>query len=261
MNLRCVFPILMLAANVFGQLAPPNAAGVSMGHIHLYVSDVAAQQTFWTTMMGGAPVANGKLDMIQLPGVMILLRKAETPGGPEGSVVNHFGLVWKDLPAALAKWKAAGLKIEQGDNPNQGYVNAPDGIRVEFFGDPTLKTPVAMHHIHLYPQDVAAMQAWYVRVLGGVPGKLAGSIDSVDLPGVSLWFSKSDTKLLPTAGRSLEHIGFEVKNLPEFLERLAAMGIQPDVPIRPSNFSPKLRVAFISDPWGTKMEITEGLAP
>jgi catechol 2,3-dioxygenase-like lactoylglutathione lyase family enzyme len=266
MNLRCVFPILMLAANVFGQLASPNAAGVSMGHIHLYVSDVAAQQTFWTTMMGGVPVANGKLDMIQFPGVMILLRKADTPGGPEGSIVNHLGLVWKDLPAALAKWKAAGLKIEQGGTPNQGYVNAPDGIRVEFFGDPTLKTPVAMHHIHLYPQDVAAMQAWYVKVLGGVPGKHTqgsspGLIDSVDLPGVSLWFSKSDTKLLPTAGRSLEHIGFEVKNLPEFLERLAAMGIQPDVPIRPSNFSPKLRVAFISDPWGTKMEITEGLAP
>jgi catechol 2,3-dioxygenase-like lactoylglutathione lyase family enzyme len=140
-------------------------------------------------------------------------------------------------------------------------VNAPDGIRVEFSGDPTLKTPVAMNHIHLYPQDVAAMQAWYVKVLGGVPGKQAGSIDKVDVPGVSLWFSKSDTKLLPTSGRSLEHIGFEVKNLPEFLERLAAMGIQPDVPIRPSNFSPKLRVAFISDPWGTKMEITEGLAP
>jgi catechol 2,3-dioxygenase-like lactoylglutathione lyase family enzyme len=267
MNLRCAFLILMLAATVFGQLAPPNATGVSMGHIHLYVSDVAAQQSFWTTMMGGTPVANGKLEMIQFPGVMILLRKAETSGGPEGSIVNHFGLVWKDLPAALAKWKAAGLKIEQAGDPNQGYVNAPgDGIRVEFSSDPRLKTPVAMNHIHLYPQDVPAMQAWYAKVLGGTPSKRpggpkAGSIDSIDVPGVSLLFSMGETKLLPTAGRSLEHIGFEVKNLPEFLQRLETMGIKPDVPIRPSNFSPKLRVAFISDPWGTKMEITEGLAP
>jgi catechol 2,3-dioxygenase-like lactoylglutathione lyase family enzyme len=266
MTIRCVFLILMLATAMFGQLAPPNAAGVSMGHIHLYVQDVAAQQSFWTTMMGGLPVANGKLEMIQFPGVFILLRKAETPGGPAGSIVNHFGLVWKDLPAALAKWKAAGLKIEQGDNPNQGYVNAPDGIRVEFFGDPALKTPVAMNHIHLYPQDIPAMQAWYAKVLGGVAGKRArvsspGWIDSVDVPGVNLSFSLGETKLLPTAGRSLEHIGFEVTNLPEFLKRLETMGIKPDVDIRPSNFSPKLRVAFISDPWGTKMEITEGLAP
>jgi catechol 2,3-dioxygenase-like lactoylglutathione lyase family enzyme len=271
MNLRCVFLILMMAAAVFGQLASPNAAGVSMGHIHLYVSDVAAQQNFWTTMMGGVPVANGKLEMIQFPGVMILLRKADTSGGPEGSIVNHLGFVWKDLPAALAKWKAAGLKIEQAGDPNRGFVDSPgDGLRVEFTGDPALKTPVAFHHIHLYPQDVPAMQAWYAKVLGGAPGKRAagskvdskaGSIDSIDVPGVSLLFSMSETKLLPTAGRSLEHIGFEVKNLPEFLQRLEAMGIKPDVPIRPSNFSPKLRVAFISDPWGTKMEITEGLAP
>ena len=76
-------------------------------------------------MMGGMPVANGKLEMIQFPGVMILLRKAEAPGGPEGSIVNHFGMAWKDLPAALAKWKAAGLKIEQGANPNQGFVTHP----------------------------------------------------------------------------------------------------------------------------------------
>jgi catechol 2,3-dioxygenase-like lactoylglutathione lyase family enzyme len=263
MNLRCLLLILMLAATVFGQLASPNAAGISAGHIHLYVSDVAAQQNFWTSMIGGTRVANGRLEMIQIPGVMILIRKGDTTGGPEGSIVNHLGFVWKDLPAALAKWKAAGLKIDQGDNPNQGFVHSPsDGLRVEFLGDPALKTPVALHHIHLYPQDAAAMQAWYARVLGGVPGKSKlGSVDSIDIPGVSLLFSKSETKLLPTAGRSIDHIGFEVKSLPEFLQRLEAMGIQPDEPIRPSNFSPKLRVSFVTDPWGTKMEITEGLAP
>jgi len=110
MTIRCVSLILMLAATVFGQLPPKNATGVSTGHIHLYVNDVAAQQSFWATL-GGIPVANGRLEMIQFPGVFILVRKAETSGGPEGSIVNHFGMAWKDLPAAQAKWKAAGLKI------------------------------------------------------------------------------------------------------------------------------------------------------
>jgi hypothetical protein len=62
--------------------------------------------------MGGVPVMNQKLAMIQFPGVFILVRKGETKGRTVGSVVNHFGFVWKDLPAAMAKWQTAGYKIE-----------------------------------------------------------------------------------------------------------------------------------------------------
>src|SRR5687767_12214076 len=159
-----------VATPAAGQLTAPNAAGVSLGHIHLYVSDVAAQQKFWATM-GGIPVANQKLEMIQFPGVFILLRRSETKGGTVGSIVNHLGFVWKDLPAAKAKWQAAGYTIEPGEDPNHGYLLGPDGIRLEFSGDPSLPMPMKINHVHLYPQDVAAMQAWYAKVLGGVPGK------------------------------------------------------------------------------------------
>ena len=132
-----------------GQLAAPNAAGVSLGHIHLYVSDLPTQQKFWETM-GGVAMANQRLQMIQFPGVFILLRGgAQTSGGTVGSIVNHLGFVWKDLPAAKAKWQAAGYKIEE-DKPTHGYILGPDGIRLEFWGDPTLQVPVKIHHIHLY---------------------------------------------------------------------------------------------------------------
>src|SRR5215470_10316024 len=129
------------------QLAAPNAAGVSLGHIHLYVSDVSAQQKFWATL-GGVPMANQRLEMIQFPGVFILLRRGETKGGTVGSIVNHLGFVWKDLPAAKAKWEAAGYQIEQ-DKPTHGYILGPDGIRLEFSGDPSLQVPVKINHIHL----------------------------------------------------------------------------------------------------------------
>src|ERR1700676_3635332 len=33
------------------QLAPPNSAGVTMGHIHLFVKDVDVQKKFWTETM------------------------------------------------------------------------------------------------------------------------------------------------------------------------------------------------------------------
>ena len=247
-----------------GQLAPPNASGVSLGHIHLYVSDVPAQQKFWATM-GGVHVANQRLEMIQFPGVFILLRRGETKGGTVGSIVNHIGFVWKDLPAAMTKWQAAGYKIEN-EGPNHGYILGPDGIRLEFSGDPSLQVPVKINHVHLYPQDIPAMKAWYAKVLGGVSGKCArggapDGIDCVDVPGVSLAMSQSETKLDPTAGRSLDHIGFEVKNLPEFLKRMETEGVNITQGLTASNFVSNMRVAFITDPWGTKMEITEGIAP
>jgi catechol 2,3-dioxygenase-like lactoylglutathione lyase family enzyme len=247
------------------QLAPPNDAGVTMGHIHLFVKDVEAQMRFWTAEMGGIAVQNGPLSLIQFPGVFIMLRQAEPTAPPDGSIVNHFGFVWKDLPAALAKWKADGVEIEQTGNPNQGYVHAPDGIRVEFFGDPSLSVPVQMNHIHFYPVDIPAMQAWYARMFGGVPGKRArvsspGWIDCDDVPGVNLSFSQGKTALAPTKGRSLDHIGFDVKDLDAFAKKLEANGIKLDEAIRQLPNS-KTKVAFLTDPWGTRLELTEGLAP
>jgi catechol 2,3-dioxygenase-like lactoylglutathione lyase family enzyme len=255
--------VMAVARPAAAQLTAPNAAGVSLGHIHLYVGDVAAQQKFWATM-GGTPVANQRLEMIQLPGVFMLLRRGETKGGTVGSIVNHLGFVWKDLPAAKAKWQAAGYTIEPGDSPNHGYILGPDGIRLEFSADPSLQVPVKINHVHLYPQDVPAMQAWYAKVLGGIPGKCgaaADGADCVDVAGVSLAMSKSDSKLEPTAGRALDHVGFEVTNLPDFLKRMEAEGVTITQGLTPSNFVSTMRVAFIADPWGTKMEITEGIAP
>jgi catechol 2,3-dioxygenase-like lactoylglutathione lyase family enzyme len=247
------------------QLAPKNDAGISWGHIHLYVSDVPAQQKFWATL-GGVPTANERLEMIQFPGVFILLRRGDTKGGTVGSIVNHIGFAWKDLPAAKAKWQAAGYKLEQSADPNHGYILGPDGIRLEFSGDPSLQVPVKINHVHLYPQDVQLAKAWYAEVLGGVAGKCAPAVapdatDCVEVPGASLAMSRSETKLDPTAGRSLDHIGFDVKDLPGFLKRMEAQGVTITQQLTPSNFVSKMRVAFIADPWGTKMEITEGIAP
>src|ERR1019366_1484044 len=231
----------------------------------LFVKDVEAQKKFWTAEMGGKAVQNGPLLLIQFPGVYIMLRQADNATPPEGSIVNHFGFVWKDLPAAIAKWKGDGVEIEQTDNPGQGYVHTPDGIRVEFFGDASLSVPIQMNHIHFFPVDIPAMQAWYAKTFGGVPGKRPrvhspGLVDCDFLPGMNLSFSQGDKALAPTKGRSLDHIGFEVKDLDAFTKKLDAQGIKLDEAVR---FVPnsKVRVAYMTDPWGTRIELTEGLAP
>ena len=69
-------------APLLGQLAAPNADGVSMGHIHLAVKDVEAHKHFWTAVMGGTLVKNGPLELIRFPGVFIMLRQGEPTGPP-----------------------------------------------------------------------------------------------------------------------------------------------------------------------------------
>jgi len=257
------------ATPVLAQLAPPNDIGVALGHIHVAVKDVEAHQSFWTTALGGTLVTNGPLTLIQFPGIFVMLRQADSAGPPAGSIFDHFGLVYRDLAAARTRWKAAGVKYDVGDtNPNQGYVYAPDAsIRVEVFGDPSLPGPVGMDHVHLFPAeaDIPAMQAWYARVFGGLPGKRQrvarpGLIDCDYFHRFNLSFSAGMGKLAPTKGRAIDHLGFDVKNLEEFEKRLAAQGLKFEAPPRQVPNS-RTKVAFLTDPWGTYIEVTEGLGP
>jgi hypothetical protein len=84
--------------------------------------------------------------------------------------------------------------------------------------------------------------------------------ESADLPQVNLSFSPSETQRAPTQGRAIDHIGFDVENLDSVVRMLEARGIALDGPVRQVPGS-ALKVAFLTDPWGTRIELTEGLAP
>ncbi len=262
MRLRTILGLAILAAApLAAQLATPNSSGVAAGHIHLYVPDIDAQKQFFS-QLGGTPTNNEKLQMVQFPGIFIVLRQVDSAReGTVGSTVNHFGFHVKNLNESLAKWKADGLKIEPvANNPNQFFLTAPDNIRVEIIGDPSLPTPVAMHHIHLFVPDPKAAQAWYVEHFGAVAGK-RGPFDTATVPGAEITLAKADTPQAPTKGRSVDHIGFEVKNIDQFVKKLEAEGIHTEAAIRTSPNASHLRIAFITDPWGTYIELTEGLMP
>ena len=140
------------------------------------------------------------------------------------------------------------------------YLIAPDEVRLEIIEDTSIPTPVAMHHIHLWVTDPLAAQAWYVKHFGAVAGK-RGMFDTATVPGAEITFAKQDAAQAHTKGRSIDHIGFEVKNIEQFLKKLEAEGIPPETTLRNSANAPKLKIAYIVDPWGTYIEITEGLAP
>jgi catechol 2,3-dioxygenase-like lactoylglutathione lyase family enzyme len=241
------------------QLAPPNAMGAAIGHIHINASDVETQQRFWTAV-GGKVFNREKLVMVQIPGIYVLLRKQDYKGGTVGSVVNHFGLYVKNFDESVAKWRAAGLAWEAGNNPGQGFLTGPDGVRIEIYENKAIPGAMQMHHIHLQVADTIAAQKWYVTHFGAVAGK-RGQNDTANVPGAEIAFTKVDTPQAPSKGRSVDHIGFEVKNIDQFVAKLTADGIKTDAAIRNSTNASGLRIVYVTDPWGTEIEITEGLAP
>ena len=250
----------------WGQLADPGSVGVAMGHVHLAVQDVDATKKFWLKL-GGSPIKLGANEGVKFPGVLILIRKSmDPPAGTVGSVVNHIGFLVPNVAETRAKWQAAGLMMEPPNpaNAKQIYVHTPDDlVRIEILEDAMQNVPIKFHHVHFFVADaggansVLAMQAWYAKTFGAKPGK-RGQFDAADLPGVNLTFAKSDTPTVGTKGRALDHIGFEIKDLQAFCKKAEGAGIKFDMPYTPR---PDLGIAlaFITDPWGTYIELNEGL--
>ena len=95
----------VLALSIFtpahAQLAPPNAAGVTFGHVHLNVRDIEVHKKLWADQFGGVVVQKGPLVAVKLPGMLIAFRQAAPTGGSEGTVMDHFGFKVPNLAAAL----------------------------------------------------------------------------------------------------------------------------------------------------------------
>ena len=108
-----------LATPAYAQLGERNQLGVRMGHMHLLVRDVNAHKRFWTEHLGARIVQNGTLELLELPGIYVVLTQAADPPPPAGAIVDHFGFFVKDFPLELARWKAAGVGIEPTENPNE----------------------------------------------------------------------------------------------------------------------------------------------
>ena len=240
----------------WGQMPAPNEKGVANGHVHLNVRDVAANTKFFVTF--GGTGAKDQPGVVEFPGVIVRLRQQEPTGGSVGSIVNHFGFLVPNVQQSVTKWKAAGLKVEPGNNNrlDQAYLTSPDAVRIEILEDKAQTVPIKNHHVHFFVPEatIPEMQAWYVKIFGAKPG-MRGQFQAADIPGVNLSWAKSDTTMTPTKGRALDHIGFEIKNLEAFCKRLEADGLKLDRPY--SKTAAGVGITFITDPWGTQIELNE----
>lgn len=260
--MRWLTLIAASAASVLAQTAPPNDSGVSVGHVHLVVADPEAQKKLWVGVLGAQVTNAGSLEMLRFPGVFIVVQKARTAPteGSDGSTVNHFGFLVKSSADTKAKLIAAGITKFPIDHPEQKQFIAefPEEVRVEFTEDASLKVPITFHHIHIVTTDIDSLRAWYVKTFGARAGQ-RGDFLAAFVPGGEVDFRKDAAATAPTKGRSLDHIGFEVQGLEAFCKNLQAQGVPFDLAYREMPQLGGLKIAFILDPVGTRIELTEGL--
>jgi catechol 2,3-dioxygenase-like lactoylglutathione lyase family enzyme len=257
-------------------------APIVVGHYHLNVTSVDEHKKFWVDTLGGTATTFGpdKINVIRFPGVFLFLR-VQPPSGPtRGTTLDHIGFAVPKVADVAARAVANGYKLTVGREPGPGqtvspptagnygnfaYLVGPDGVKVELVTNSDRNAPPIMHHhVHFTNKQYVEMQQWYMKALNAT--LRSGQTDyfiGADLPGVGYmlnffrWEPAED--LTGTSGRAIDHVGFEVKDLQKFCRELEAKGIRLTSPYHKAPELNNIGVATLVDPWGTSVELTEGL--
>jgi catechol 2,3-dioxygenase-like lactoylglutathione lyase family enzyme len=285
-SLRTLIAVLCLlaAAPASAQLLNKDAP-VVVGHFHMDVTSVPEHRKFWVDTLGGTPDRIGSADVVRFPGI-VLFFTAKKPSGPNrGTAFDHIGFAVPDVPALTTRVVAAGYKLTSGREPVPGkeeaaaqgtqapygrfsYILGPDGAKVELVTSAEKPpAPIVYHHIHFINKQYVEMQQWYMKTFNATlrPGQTDFFIGA-DLPGVGYslnffrWEGDQNVTHVATKGRATDHVGFEVRNLPEFIKQLEGKGIKLTEGYKKSNKAMGgVATAMITDPWGVQIELTEGL--
>ena len=276
--LIAAFAVLVLPLAARAQLAATGP--VVNGHHHLNVSNVEDHQRFWIDTLGGRPgTFAGRTPIAIFPEALVFFREQAPTGGSVGSTVDHVAFSVPNLREVVGRIDAAGyavvtaahsppgsevvdnIRIVPGNGPVSGiaYVLGPDDVKVEVLEMRGQEAPIVSHHIHFFGHENERMRDWYADIFGAQvrPGAAPGFLTAT-LPGLSMNYTGTESAMAATAGRSIDHIGIEVEDLEGFIADLEAKGITLDVPYREIPDA-GLAIAFLTDPWGTYIELTEGL--
>jgi predicted enzyme related to lactoylglutathione lyase len=267
-------------------VAPPAAATVThFHHLHLNATDPAADIAFYTTKFDAEKGRfAGLLDAVWAQKSWMLFSKVSAPPAAEvTSSIWHFGWGAEDMQATYQKQLDAGTKFSTPITPLGpgfffAYVQGPDNAIIE------LNT--AQHHrfghIHMLSLDPIKAGEWYakwfnatgrlqrdVRMIREFPVSPSASlnIDNVNLiifpvtyarvQWPELWKDRQDFE--SPKGHVVDHLGFSVDNLPEFLEKMRKDGVKVTDEIKTSPGG-KIKYAFIEGPDHCRIELVEGHA-
>ena len=258
------------------QLASFNADGLTYGHVHLNVSDMERHKDIWVNHFGGRVVEKGRnaegnpiLTAVVLHNMLVALSPRDPSMPSNDTVMDHFGFKVRNMDKFLANWEADGLPVTTeaagfggrtflgAEGQISAFVGLPGGARVELQEDQGLRAEVTGYHISFSTEGFEDLLAWYTDVFGLEVRPRGRIATTTNVPGMNLSFGGAQGDRAATQGTAIDHIGFEIDGLEAFCRRLEAMGIEFQVPYREVP-AIDLNIAFIIDPRGVRIELTEG---
>jgi predicted enzyme related to lactoylglutathione lyase len=272
--------VLAPGSEASAQLLAAKDGPIVYGHHHVNATSLDEHKKFWGEALGGVVILVGanNLEIIKFPNALLFMRAQKPTGGTKGSTVDHIAFSVTNLRQVVDRIKAGGFRVvtaaeappnitvkddigivEGGPVSGIAYALGPDEVKVELVELKAQAAPIVSHHIHFFGMQ-KEMHAWYLKTFGAkeVASANPATFISAGLPGLVMNFAASQTPVVGTQGRALDHIGFEVKNLEAFTKNLESQGIKLAVPYRQVP-ALGIAIAFITDPWGTYIELTEGL--
>src|SRR5215470_9606452 len=252
--------LLCAASPLLAQLPIPNEDGVTAGHHIFRAKDVDAANKFWMTL-GGDPSALATIKLMKFPGVLLFIsaprgaNPAPSVGGNHGTTVEYITFKVKDLKGSLAKWSEAGIvaKSEKG----AATIVGPDDVQVRITEDKNLAAPIASDGLVMNVANAAEVSAWYAKWFGAKISQSGGETIG-EIPGARIVFHVTKDPIAPMRGHSFGLLGFEVKDLQEFVKKYQDSGAKLDGNVA-TNAASQLSVVQLTDPWGTSIEVSQGL--
>jgi hypothetical protein len=244
------------------QVAPPNANGISWGHVHMFINDPEPFKKLFVGVMGGYVTNAGSLELLRFPGSMIIVSKTRVAPteGSEGSTVPYIAFKVKDYADIKGKLVAGGATVISEDAAGKSaLLGFPEKLNIRIVQDASIAAPAAFRNVRIQSVDPEKLRAWYLKTFpGGVSGTSGNLLTLTYGPG-QIEFEKVAEAKAATKGRSLDHIGFEILGLEAFCKKLEGdSSVVFDTTYREMAQLGGLKLAYVVDPVGTRIELTEG---
>jgi catechol 2,3-dioxygenase-like lactoylglutathione lyase family enzyme len=226
-------------------------------HVHLAAPDQAKAVEWYRTHFGAEPTPEGP-DRAMLGTTRLIFQRSETPKPSAGSILGAIGFSVPDLDGAVKKLQADGVRMIMPPMVMQGIRSAqvvdPSGTVIDVVQDPK---KLGLHHITVVTPDPAAELSWFAGTFGGTIAKYENALDGINYGGVWLFASRGSGE--PSAGHSIDHIGFRPANVDASVAAMKAKNVkvttEPRPLVLPSGTA--MRLAFIEGPGGVRIELVQ----
>jgi catechol 2,3-dioxygenase-like lactoylglutathione lyase family enzyme len=252
---RCLLCCVVLTLGA-GPASSQTGFADMFDHIHLAAPDQAKAAEWYRTHFGATATPEGQ-DRAMLGPVRLIFQRSE-PKPSSGSVIGAIGFSVPDVDAAVTRLQSAGVRVAMPAMVMQGVRTAqvvdPWGTLIDVVQD---EQKLGLHHVTLVSPDPLATLSWFGETFGGKIAKFRGTQDGISYGGVWLFAVKGNAA--PSAGHSIDHIGFRPINVDSSVAAMKARSVKVTTEPRPLTLpsGTSMRLAFVEGPGGIRIELVQ----